>query len=39
VLLADDTGQRKLALGGEEGNPLALVELREYLQLKASNSG
>lgn len=38
VLLADDTAQRKLALGGEEGNPLALVELREFLQLKASNT-
>src|SRR5690606_11541593 len=38
VLLADDTAQRKLALGGEEGNPLALVELREFLQLKAINT-
>ncbi|HRQ45780.1 MAG TPA: BREX system P-loop protein BrxC [Rhodocyclaceae bacterium] len=38
VLLADDVSQRKLALGGEEGNPLALAELREYLQLKASTS-
>lgn len=38
VLLADDVNQRKLALAGEEGNPLALSELREYLQLKASHS-
>ncbi len=38
VLLADDVSQRKLALGGEEGNPLALTEMREYLQLKASHS-
>lgn len=38
VLLADDVSQRKLALGGDEGNPLALAEMREYLQLKASHS-
>ncbi|AWI80381.1 ATPase [Parazoarcus communis] len=38
VLQADDVSQRKLALGGEEGNPLALTELREYLQIKASHS-
>lgn len=36
VLSADDIGQHSLALGGEEGNPLALKEMREYLQLKAS---
>ena len=38
ILQADEISQRKLALGGEEGNPLALAELREFLQLKASNS-
>ncbi|CAI09087.1 BREX system P-loop protein BrxC [Aromatoleum aromaticum] len=38
VLLADDISQKKLALGGDEGNPLALAEMREYLQLKASAS-
>lgn len=37
VLSADDIGQHSLALGGEEGNPLALKEMREYLQLKASS--
>ena len=30
--------QRTLAPGGEEGNPRALAEMREYLQLKASHS-
>jgi len=38
ILQADEISQRKLALGGEEGNPLALAELREFLQLKASSS-
>jgi hypothetical protein len=36
VLAADDIGQHGLQLNGEEGNPLALKELREFLQLKAS---
>lgn len=36
VLAADDLAQKSLALGGEEGNPLALTELRQYLTLKAS---
>ena len=38
VLASDSIGQHALALGGEEGNPLALNEMREYLQLKASQS-
>jgi hypothetical protein len=38
VLMADSIGQHALSLGGEEGNPLALNEMREYLQLKASQS-
>ena len=36
ILAADDIGQQGLKLDGEEGNPLALKELREYLYLKAS---
>lgn len=35
VLAADDLAQRSLALGGEPGNPLAIAEVREYLQLTA----
>ena len=38
VLATDDIGQHGLALGGEEGNPLALKEVREYLQLAASQN-
>lgn len=38
VLAADDIGQHGLALGGQEGNPLALKEVREYLQLAASQN-
>ena len=38
ILMTDSIGQHSLALGGEEGNPLALNEMREYLQLKASQS-
>lgn len=38
ILSADDIGQKGLALGGEEGNPLALDELRQYLNLAASQS-
>lgn len=38
VLTSDSIGQHALVLGGEEGNPLALNEMREYLQLKASQS-
>jgi hypothetical protein len=37
ILAADDIGQQGLKLEGEEGNPLALKELREYLHLKASS--
>ncbi|MDD2720907.1 MAG: BREX system P-loop protein BrxC [Gallionella sp.] len=38
VLMADSIGQHSIALGGEEGNPLALNEMREYLRFKASQS-
>ena len=38
VLSAGDLTNHKLALHGEEGNPLAVQELREYLQLTASQS-
>ena len=38
VLSADSIGQHALKLGGEEGNILALKEMREYLHLKASHS-
>ncbi|MDQ5960194.1 MAG: hypothetical protein QG592_1276, partial [Pseudomonadota bacterium] len=36
VLASDDIGQGGLKLDGEEGNHLAIKEMREYLQLKAS---
>ena len=36
VLAINDIGQHALNLGGEEGNLLAMKEIREYLQLKAS---
>jgi hypothetical protein len=35
VLSADDLAQRNLALGGEEGNPQAIADVREYLNLVA----
>ncbi|OYW40486.1 MAG: ATPase [Hydrogenophilales bacterium 12-61-10] len=38
VLAADDVAQPGLVLGGEEGNPLALKEVREYLHLAASQN-
>jgi len=38
ILAADSIGQQALGLSGEEGNPLALNEMREFLQLKASQS-
>lgn len=38
ILMSNSIGQNSLALGGEEGNPLALNEMREYLQIKASQS-
>jgi hypothetical protein len=38
ILAVDNVGQSSFVLGGEEGNPLALNEMREYLQLKASQS-
>ena len=36
VLNADDIGQHSLGLGGDVGNPLALKEMRDFLQLKAT---
>ena len=38
VLAADDLAQRSLALGGEAGNPQAIQEVREYLQLAATQN-
>ena len=38
VLSAGDLTQHSLALNGEAGNPLAVQELRDYLQLAASQS-
>jgi hypothetical protein len=38
VLAADDLAQRSLALGGEEGNPQAIQEVREYLHLTATQN-
>lgn len=38
ILMTDSIGQHSIGLGGEEGNSLALNEMREYLQLKASQS-
>lgn len=38
LLNADDLAQRSLALGGEEGNPQALDEVRQYLLLAATQN-
>lgn len=38
LLAIDDIGQRQLALGGDEGNPQALDEVRQYLQLSATQN-
>lgn len=38
VLSADTLGQQNMALGGEEGNPLAMAEMRQYLNIAASQS-
>ena len=38
VLAADDLVQPSLALGGEEGNPQAIQEVREYLHLTATQN-
>lgn len=38
ILASDNIGQHSFTLGGEEGNPLALNEVREYLQLAASQN-
>jgi hypothetical protein len=37
VLSADDLAQRSLALGGEEGNPQAIADVREHLNLVAKD--
>jgi hypothetical protein len=37
ILNSDDISQHSLLLGGEEANPLALTELRDYLQLRATS--
>jgi hypothetical protein len=38
VLSADDLGQQALGLEGEAGNALAIKEMRDYLQLAASQN-
>jgi hypothetical protein len=38
VLAADDLGQHALGLDGEAGNMLAIKEMRDYLQLAASQT-
>lgn len=38
VLSADTNGQQNMALGGEDGNALALAEMRQYLTVAASSS-
>lgn len=38
VLAADSVGQQKIANVGEEGNPLAMADMRQYLSLAASTS-
>jgi hypothetical protein len=38
VLSSDDITQQGLGLGGDEGNALAIAELRDYLQLAASQN-
>ena len=38
VLNADDLGQHSLGLDGEAGNALAIKEMRDYLQLAASQN-
>jgi hypothetical protein len=37
VLSADDLAQRSLALGGDEGNPQAIADVREHLNLVAKD--
>lgn len=37
VLTVDDIGQHALDLNAEEGNPLAVKEIRDHLQIVASN--
>lgn len=38
VLMADTLGQQSMALGGDEGNPLAMAEVRHHLNIAASQS-
>jgi len=38
VLMADTLGQHSMALGGDEGNPQAMAEMRHHLNIAASQS-
>ncbi|MET3622987.1 BREX system P-loop protein BrxC [Burkholderia ambifaria] len=38
ILTADTVGQQRMALGGEDGNALALAEMRQYLDVVAKSS-
>lgn len=38
ILTADTGGQQNMAIGGEEGNGLAIAEMRQYLTVAASSS-
>jgi hypothetical protein len=38
ILTADTNGQQNMAIGGDEGNGLALAEMRQYLTVAASAS-
>ncbi len=38
ILSADTRGQQNMALGGDEGNALAIAEMRQYLSVAASAS-
>lgn len=38
ILTADTGGQQNMAIGGEEGNGLAIAEMRQYLTVAASAS-
>ncbi len=38
VLSVDSIGQQSIALGGEEGNPQAMAEMRHHLNIAASQS-
>jgi hypothetical protein len=38
ILTADTVGQQRMALGGDDGNALALAEMRQYLDVVAKSS-